>query len=91
MGMAAASEACVATLSRLLAQSLAQGHWRVACRRYLMLQACADAVSLEWRSRCERLLQRCSDRDLQRMQADAARWAAMLAAERVTAPAGGPP
>jgi len=65
-------------LLRLLADKLEAGHWRVACRRYLMLLACNHRVPDDVGSRCECLLQRCSARELTRMRADAARWAASV-------------
>lgn len=65
-------------LLRLLAEKLEAGHWRVACRRYLMLLACEQRVPDEVGRRCEHLLQRCSARELARMRADAASWAAAV-------------
>lgn len=65
-------------LLRLLADKLEAGHWRVACRRYLMLLACDHRVPDDVGSRCEHLLQRCSPRELALMRADAARWAASV-------------
>ena len=82
---AVASAESARCLLRLLADKLEAGHWRVACRRYLMLLACNHSVPAEVGSRCEHLLQRCSARELARMRADAARWAAS-----VRMPAGAP-
>lgn len=64
-------------LKRLLRDSLRKGHWRVACRRYLMLGAAGSAVSPELRSECERLLMGLSPGQLQAMRASAAQWAEM--------------
>lgn len=74
----AASSDARQCLLRLLADKLEAGHWRVACRRYLMLLACNHRVPDDVGSRCECLLQRCSARELTRMRADAARWAASV-------------
>ncbi|HEX7891802.1 MAG TPA: hypothetical protein VF522_20800 [Ramlibacter sp.] len=72
-------------LLALLDESLARGHWRVACRRYLMLEACRTDMPRSVRLQCERLLLRCSDRELRRMQVDASRWARMSAPARAEA------
>lgn len=65
-------------LLRHLAEKLESGHWRVACRSYLMLLACDYRVPDDLGSCCERLLQRCSARELARMRTDAASWAAVV-------------
>ena len=75
---AVASAESARCLLRLLADKLEAGHWRVACRRYLMLRAGNHRVPEDVGRRCEHLLQRCSARELGRMRADAARWAAAV-------------
>jgi hypothetical protein len=67
-----------AVLLRMLGGSLRQGHWRVACRRYLMLLARDCTVPGAWRDQCEVLLARCAPAQRASMQADAQRWAAMV-------------
>lgn len=74
-------------LLALLDESLSRAHWRVACRRYLMLEARRTDMPRSVRLQCERLLLRCSDRDLRRMQVDASRWARMCAPARPEADA----
>lgn len=76
--VAPAATSAASCLLRLLAEKLEAGHWRVACRRYLMLLACDQRVPDEIGRRCEQLLQRCSARELTRMRADAASWAAAV-------------
>lgn len=66
-------------LLRAMDESLARGHWRVACRRYLMLLASGVAVAAPVRERCDALLERCSLQELVRMRKDAQNWASMLA------------
>ena len=78
VALAAASAESERCLLRLLAEKLEAGHWRVACRRYLMLRAGNHRVPEDVGRRCEHLLQRCSARELGRMRADAARWAAAV-------------
>ena len=78
VAQAAASAESGRCLLRLLAETLEAGHWRVACRRYLMLRAGNHRVPEDVGRRCEHLLQRCSARELGRMRADAARWAAAV-------------
>jgi hypothetical protein len=65
-------------LLRLLRTSIRRGHWRVACRRYLMLRECGAAVPAECQLECESLLQRCSPAQLLHMQMDARSWAATV-------------
>ncbi|GAB3650824.1 hypothetical protein [Ramlibacter alkalitolerans] len=69
-------------LLALVQESLSRGHWRVACRRYLMLDARRIEMPRDVRIACERLLLRCSEREIRRMQVDAARWAGMCSPMR---------
>lgn len=62
----------------LLRASMQRGHWRVACRRYLMLCESGAPVPPECQRLCESLLQRCSPGQLLRMQTDARSWAATV-------------
>ena len=75
-----------AALFVLLMDSLERGHWRVACRRYLKLLACGSGAPTQTRDLCDRLLQRCSTRERQKMQADADAWAGMSRATARPAP-----
>ena len=75
-----------AILLRMLDRSLRSGHWRVACRRYLMLVAREHAVPGAWREQCEALLARCAPSQLECMRADASRWAAMVGELRTPVP-----
>lgn len=73
-----------------LRSSLRVGHWRVACKRYLMLCAVQAALPGSWVDRCEALLEQCSDREKrekQRMLADIEQWTWLLAGAGATHPA----
>lgn len=61
-------------LLRSVRERLAIGHWKVACRRYMMLVACHFAVPEPLTTRCEELLSRCSAKELQDMHEGAASW-----------------
>ena len=65
-----------ATLSALVRFSLQAGHWRLACRRYLMLVVSGSLVDTELRGRCEPPLHRLSSAELERMEVAAVSWAA---------------
>ena len=74
-----------------LRSSMHLGHWRVACRRYLMLRAVQAALPASWVDRCEALLERCSDREKQRMLADVEHWMLLLPGVCAARPAVPPP
>ena len=61
-------------LLRLTLRSLHAGHWRVACRRFLMLRASGQVVPADLQATCEALLARCSERERRAMDGDAERW-----------------
>lgn len=68
-----------ATLNALVRASLQAGHWRVACRRYLMLVVSGGLVDTQLRGQCESLLDRLSSAELERMEAAAVDWARFVA------------
>lgn len=61
-------------LLALLDDSLARGHWRVALRRFVMLLACGYEVPAHQRALCELHRERCRERELRKMEADAQAW-----------------
>ena len=75
-----------ATLNALVRASLQAGHWRVACRRYLMLVVSGGLVDTELRRQCEPLLDRLSSAELERMQAAAVSWARFVVAPAAPVP-----
>ncbi len=70
-------------LLQLLQESLQRVYWRVACRRYLMLQACGEVMSPELSAACVHLLKRCSAAEVQRMRDSAQEWAGMCSLQQV--------
>lgn len=67
-----------AALLNLLRDSLARGHWRVACRRLLMLQALDAPLPTSVSVACEPLLARCRPAELRGMRTAAQEWRAMF-------------
>lgn len=65
-------------LLELLRESLARGHWKVSVRRILMLRSLACTLPPEHEHRCQRLLDRCPPRELERMEEDVRAWVSML-------------
>lgn len=57
-----------------LAQDLARGHWKLALRHFLMLQACGHEVPAAQRARCMEHALECPRRDWLRIQADVSGW-----------------
>ncbi|CAD5371447.1 hypothetical protein RA210_U150090 [Rubrivivax sp. A210] len=78
MGEAVIGVASADELLASLAASLRRGHWRVACRRYLMLRASGTTISERHGAEFDSLLDRCMAHERARMQRDAAAWAQML-------------
>jgi hypothetical protein len=67
-------------LVRLTLRSLEAGHWRVACRRFLMLRASTERIPIGLQETCEALLRRCSHRERLAMSHAAEHWAQLLSA-----------
>ena len=65
-------------LERLIHESLDRGHWRVACRRYLMLRATGERPAPALAATCEGLLAHVGARELRAMRGSAEDWAAMV-------------
>ena len=63
-----------------LFESLSRGHWRVACRRYLMLRTTDALIPGQLDALCERLLVQCSLTERVRISNDVAVWARMVGA-----------
>lgn len=57
-----------------LARDLARGHWKLALRHFLMLEACGHEVPPEQRARCMEHALECPSRDWLRIQADVSGW-----------------
>ena len=73
-------EAARNELEHLMRASLAQGHWRVALRRCRMLTAMGIDAPPDLRDECARLASRMTQRELEKIEHDAASWA-LLARE----------
>lgn len=73
-------------LVAMLEESLARGHWRVALRRYAMLNASGQPVPVGLRARCKPLAALMTRRELAQVIADALEWAAFAEMGRAAAP-----
>lgn len=65
-------------LFRSFCDALQRGHWRVACRRYLMLRASGACLPEPYQAVAAQLLERCGVAERQRMERNAADWAQMV-------------
>ena len=65
-------------LVSLARASLARGHWRVACRRYLMLRSIGSDIPEDLRVTCERHVARLDSAAIRSMTESAQAWADML-------------
>lgn len=61
-------------LLRCIHERLESGHWRVACRRYLMLLACQLDAPESLAFQCTELLKRVSHTQRKSMEEDARDW-----------------
>ena len=74
LGVSGPGEAVLAQLRR----DLQRGHWRVALRHFLMLQAYGYEVPAAERRRCLEGARRCAAREWRKIEADVAEWAHCL-------------
>lgn len=77
-------------LFRSFCDALQRGHWRVACRRYLMLRASGACLQEPYQAVAAQLLERCGAAERQRMERDAADWALMVRDAPVRVESDGP-
>ena len=70
-GAASSEEALLAQLQR----DLQRGHWRIALRHFLMLEACGFEVPEAERLHCLEHARACASAQWLRIQADVAEWA----------------
>lgn len=75
-----------AVLLQMLVTSLDRGHWKVACRRYLMLVAGGWPVPRPLRLACQARLRRCAEAEREKMLRDAQTWARCSASINPPAP-----
>lgn len=65
-------------LISLVRASLRRGHWKVALRRLLMLEARGHAIPDDLQTTTQALMARCAQKELEKMQADAWVWGLMV-------------
>lgn len=67
-------------LRAMLQSNLARGHWRLAIRHFLMLQAGGWSVGSELSQRCDAYIETCSRQDLQKIRTTVCAWAELVGA-----------
>ncbi len=80
----ARASSCADVLLAQLRRDLQRGHWRVALRHFLMLEACGYEVPPAERRSCLEHARACAGRQWLKIQADVAEWARCLTPQRPT-------